>query len=70
MCADVSVQLDAIHNHLNNNAMERITWIIIWYVTVHSPSAGTFSEIKLQAHPGSVPCGIRELIDPVHQYAC
>jgi len=23
-------QLDAIHDHLNNNAMERITWIIIW----------------------------------------
>lgn len=22
--------LDAIHDHLNNNAMERITWIIIW----------------------------------------
>ena len=25
-------QLQAIHDHLNNNAMERITWIIIWYV--------------------------------------
>ena len=25
-------QLDAIHEHLNNNAMERITWIIIGYV--------------------------------------
>ena len=23
-------QLDAIHDHLNNSAMERITWIIIW----------------------------------------
>ena len=26
------LQLDAIHQHLNNNAMERITWIIIGYV--------------------------------------
>ena len=25
-------QLDAIHDHLNNSAMERITWIIIWFV--------------------------------------
>lgn len=33
-CADVTSQLDAIHDHLNNNAMERITWIIIWYVTI------------------------------------
>jgi len=24
--------LDAIHDHLNNNAMERITWIIIWLI--------------------------------------
>lgn len=24
--------LDAIHDHLNNSAMERITWIIIWCV--------------------------------------
>ena len=24
------VQLGAIHDHLNNNAMDRITWIIIW----------------------------------------
>ncbi|KAF9219495.1 DUF155-domain-containing protein, partial [Gyrodon lividus] len=23
--------LDAIHDHLNNSAMERITWIVIWY---------------------------------------
>ena len=23
-------QLGAIHDHLNNNAMDRITWIIIW----------------------------------------
>ncbi|KAF8556067.1 DUF155-domain-containing protein [Imleria badia] len=23
--------LDAIHDHLNNGAMERITWIVIWY---------------------------------------
>jgi uncharacterized Rmd1/YagE family protein len=28
-CSDIS-QLDAIHDHLNNFAMERITWIIIW----------------------------------------
>lgn len=26
--------LDAIHNHLNNSAMERITWIIIWLIVV------------------------------------
>ncbi|KAA1472562.1 DUF155-domain-containing protein [Dentipellis sp. KUC8613] len=26
--------LDAIHDHLNNNAMERITWIIIWLIVV------------------------------------
>ncbi|KAF7294484.1 DUF155 domain-containing protein [Mycena kentingensis (nom. inval.)] len=25
-------QLDAIHDHLNNFAMERITWIIIWLI--------------------------------------
>ncbi|KAH7919043.1 DUF155-domain-containing protein [Leucogyrophana mollusca] len=24
--------LDAIHDHLNNNAMERITWIVIWLI--------------------------------------
>ena len=24
------MQLDAIHDHLNNSAMKRITWIIIW----------------------------------------
>lgn len=24
--------LDAIHDHLNNNAMDRITWIIIWLI--------------------------------------
>ncbi|EGN92866.1 hypothetical protein SERLA73DRAFT_146477 [Serpula lacrymans var. lacrymans S7.3] len=26
--------LDAIHDHLNNNAMERITWIVIWLIVV------------------------------------
>ncbi|KAL0960063.1 hypothetical protein HGRIS_011711 [Hohenbuehelia grisea] len=26
--------LDAIHDHLNNSAMERITWIIIWLIVV------------------------------------
>ncbi|KAF9563200.1 DUF155-domain-containing protein [Agrocybe pediades] len=26
--------LDAIHDHLNSNAMERITWIIIWLIVV------------------------------------
>ncbi|EJC99326.1 DUF155-domain-containing protein [Fomitiporia mediterranea MF3/22] len=26
--------LDLIHNHLNGNAMERITWIIIWLIVV------------------------------------
>ena len=26
--------LDLIHSHLNGNAMERITWIIIWYEPV------------------------------------
>ncbi|EPT00621.1 hypothetical protein FOMPIDRAFT_1023730 [Fomitopsis schrenkii] len=26
--------LQAIHDHLNNNAMERITWIIIWLIVV------------------------------------
>jgi len=26
--------LDAIHDHLNNTAMERITWIIIWLILV------------------------------------
>ena len=29
------MKLDAIHDHLNNNAMERITWIIIWYFFFH-----------------------------------
>ncbi|KAF9530287.1 hypothetical protein CPB83DRAFT_851313 [Crepidotus variabilis] len=24
--------LDAIHDHLNNNAMDRITWIVIWLI--------------------------------------
>ena len=28
----LAIQLSAIHDHLNNNAMDRITWIIIWYV--------------------------------------
>jgi len=26
--------LDAIHDHLNNSAMERITWIVIWLIAV------------------------------------
>ncbi|KZT04460.1 DUF155-domain-containing protein [Laetiporus sulphureus 93-53] len=26
--------LGAIHDHLNNNAMERITWIIIWLIVI------------------------------------
>ena len=26
----IEFQLDAIHDHLNNSAMERITWIVIW----------------------------------------
>ncbi|KAI4517829.1 DUF155-domain-containing protein [Schizophyllum commune Loenen D] len=26
--------LDAIHDHLNNSAMERITWIVIWLIVV------------------------------------
>lgn len=30
----VSDFLDAIHDHLNNSAMERITWIIIWLIVV------------------------------------
>ncbi|CAA7267253.1 unnamed protein product [Cyclocybe aegerita] len=30
----VSDFLDAIHDHLNSNAMERITWIIIWLIVV------------------------------------
>jgi hypothetical protein len=42
--------------------MERITWIIIWYVTISF--GGIFAEIKFQAYRGSMPCGIRELIDP------
>ncbi|KAF9653491.1 DUF155-domain-containing protein, partial [Thelephora ganbajun] len=32
--AVVSDLLDAIHDHLNNNAMERITWVIIWLIVV------------------------------------
>lgn len=31
---DVANKLDAIHDHLNNSAMERITWIIIWYLSM------------------------------------
>jgi hypothetical protein len=58
--------LDAIHDHLNNNAMERITWIIIWYVTIFHRQNLLWNE--LQAYRGSLPCGIRELIDPLHQY--
>ncbi|KAJ6624942.1 hypothetical protein B0H10DRAFT_2004939 [Mycena sp. CBHHK59/15] len=30
----VSDFLDAIHDHLNNSAMERITWIVIWLIVV------------------------------------
>jgi len=26
--------LEAIHDHLNNSAMERITWIVIWLIVV------------------------------------
>jgi uncharacterized Rmd1/YagE family protein len=28
------MQLDAIHDHLNSNAMDRITWIVIWLIVV------------------------------------
>ncbi|CDO70365.1 hypothetical protein BN946_scf184999.g5 [Trametes cinnabarina] len=28
------LQLSAIHDHLNSNAMDRITWIIIWLIVV------------------------------------
>ncbi len=28
------LKLDAIHDHLNNSAMERITWIVIWLIVV------------------------------------
>jgi uncharacterized Rmd1/YagE family protein len=29
-----ALQLDIIHDHLNNGAMIRITWIIIWLIVV------------------------------------
>jgi uncharacterized Rmd1/YagE family protein len=32
--AVASAFLDAIHDHLNNSAMERITWIVIWLIVV------------------------------------
>ncbi|KAI0760216.1 hypothetical protein C8Q74DRAFT_1319416 [Fomes fomentarius] len=31
---DLVMQLSAIHDHLNNNAMDQITWIIIWLIVV------------------------------------
>ncbi|KAG2109852.1 uncharacterized protein F5147DRAFT_690524 [Suillus discolor] len=31
---EIDERLDAIHDHLNNNAMERITWIVIWLIVV------------------------------------
>lgn len=32
--SDRMMQLDAIHEHLNNTAMDRITWIVIWLIVV------------------------------------
>ena len=29
---NMSLQLDIIHEHLNTGAMDKITWIVIWYV--------------------------------------
>lgn len=52
------MQLQAIHDHLNNNAMERITWIIIWYVpSFRTP--GRCADV-LQAHCCSVSCRKRK----------
>jgi uncharacterized Rmd1/YagE family protein len=39
------LQLDSIHEHLNNSAMERITWIIIGYVS-QSPPISSLNSIS------------------------
>lgn len=38
----ICLQLDSIHEHLNNSAMERITWIIIGYVSINPISSLSF----------------------------
>ncbi|KAL4071419.1 hypothetical protein V8B97DRAFT_2023960 [Scleroderma yunnanense] len=58
--------LDAIHDHLNNSAMERITWIVIWLIilvifvdmgelfarlVVHSPTNDTAGKVAIRGGP-------------------
>ena len=38
----ICLQLDAMHEHMNNSAMERITWIIIWYASIAPISSLSF----------------------------
>ncbi|PPQ93332.1 hypothetical protein CVT25_014461 [Psilocybe cyanescens] len=64
--------LDAICDHLNNSAMERITWIVIWLVLVacldelvailifHAATTGTKMEALAAASPFALPSQISQ----------
>jgi hypothetical protein len=55
-------QLDAIHDHLNDSAMERITYIIIWFV----PILSSYSPIQPNpAHRLIVVAILVELVCPL-----
>ena len=41
----ICLQLDAMHEHMNNSAMERITWIIIWYASITPLSRASVSDV-------------------------
>jgi hypothetical protein len=59
-----SLQLDAIHEHLNNTAMERITWIIIGYVSIATLSH-TFISSDSHSHRSLIVVNIIvELVRP------
>ncbi|KAF8903332.1 hypothetical protein CPB84DRAFT_1814700 [Gymnopilus junonius] len=54
--------LDAIHDHLNNSSMERITWIIIWLIVVacvvelgEVVARLVFHEVKSRSFMSSIP---------------
>jgi hypothetical protein len=57
------LQLDAIHEHLNNHAMERITWIIIGYAAPFIPTWFPYSFSR--GHSLIVVAILVELVRPV-----
>lgn len=58
----IEEQLDLIHEHLNGNAMVRITWIIIWLIVV-----AILVELVSRLHRARFPHGSSRFTSRSHQ---